>query len=156
MPRSRADPHGGALSAAIPIGWRFRALAASAIVPPLLEVASFARIERVLATVARIPLSRAPDDAVAARWVDSLLSRLFGPWRFTCLRRTAVLYFLLRSTGRAVDMCIGVRRDGAGKLHAHAWLLRDGALYLESPQSSERVADFRVIARFPQAAPRSA
>ena len=53
-------------------------------------------------------------------------------------------------------MCIGVRRDEAGKLHAHAWLLRDGAVYLESALSSERVADFSVIARFPQPAPRSA
>ena len=133
-----------------------RAIAASALVPPLLEVASFARIERTLAALARIPLARAPEDAVAAQWVDGLLSRLYGPWRFTCLRRAAVLYFLLRSTGRPVDMCIGVRRDEAGKLHAHAWLLRDGAVYLESARSRERVADFSVIAQFPQPAPRSA
>ena len=110
----------------------------------------------MLAVAAHIPMSRAPDDLVAARWVDGFLSRLRGPWQFTCLRRAAVLYYLLRSAGRAVDLCIGVRRDEGGVLHAHAWLLRDGALYLESARSSERVADFSVIARFPQPAARPA
>ena len=137
------------------MGWRLRAVAASAIVPPLLEIASFARIERVLTVAARLGTTRAPDDVTAARWVDRALSGRRAPWSFTCLRRASVLYYLLRSAGREVDLCIGVRRDNQGVLHAHAWLVCDGAVYLESEQARERVTDFSVIARFPQSAPRS-
>ena len=88
---------------------------------------------------------------LAAQYVDRLLLPLPGPWRWTCLRRAAVIYHLLRSAGRNAELCIGVRREHDGSLHAHAWLLRDGALYLEPGRLPERVADFTVIARFPSA-----
>jgi hypothetical protein len=147
--RGKTAPRGGALSAAIPIGWRLRAIAAAAIIPPLLEIASFARVERLLRSVARMRSSSAPDDKDSAWWVDRALSRLPAPWKRTCLRRAAVLYYLLRSSGRSVDLCIGVRRDEHGELLAHAWLVRDGALYLEPPSTTEVVADYTMIAQFP-------
>ena len=124
--------------------------------PPLLELLSFARIERLLVFAARLRIARAPDDAVAASWVDS---RLYGkprPWTLTCLRRAAILYHLLRSRGCTVDLCIGVRRDEHGELRAHAWLLRDGSLYLEPAQTGGLVPEFRLIAQFPPPASNSA
>ncbi len=133
----------------IPVRWQLRAAAAAAVIPPLLNLTSFARIASWLG---RKP-SRAPgkldglDDASLARWVDGLLRRLPGPWRRTCLKRAAVLYHLLRRAGRPVEIWIGVRRDAVGALAAHAWLVRDGAPYLESEPEAPRI--HAVIARFP-------
>lgn len=93
--------------------------------------------------------ARAPADHTAALWVDEFLSRLPRPWTRTCLRRAAVLYYLLRSAGRTVDLCIGVRRDEHGELLAHAWLLCEGVLYLEPAGTTEVVADYTLIAQFP-------
>jgi hypothetical protein len=151
MRRGQAAPHGGPLSAAIPISWRLRAIAAAAIIPPLLEIVSFARLERFLRSAARVQTRRAPDDLTSSRWVDEFLARLPYPWNRTCLRRAAILYYMLRSTGRMVSLCIGVRRDEHGALLAHAWLLRDGALYVEPTGTSEVVSEYTVIAQFPAA-----
>jgi hypothetical protein len=141
---------GGALSAAIPFGWRVRAIAAAAFIPPLLELLSLTRLERVLAFSARPRMTNVPDDHIAAQWVDDTLARLPRPWTRTCLRRAAVLYYLERAAGRIVDLCIGVRRDEHGVLLAHAWLLRDGELYLEPDSTSTQIPRYSLIARFPQ------
>lgn len=125
---------------------------ATAMVPPLLELASFARMERALRRLAELRVSSAPADRDAAQWVDRVLERLPNPWKITCLRRAAVLYYLLRSAGREVKLCIGVRRDDSGALLAHAWLLRDGELYLERANTVEIVSDYTLIAQFPQPA----
>ena len=152
--RAAGLPAGTALEGGIPLspGWKLRAAAASLVVPPLLELVSFARIERALRALARLRPSAPLDDVAAARFVDRFMQRLPGPWGWTCLRRAAVIYNLLRSAGRNAELCIGVRREPDGSLHAHAWLLRDGELYLEPGRLPERVADFTVIARFPSAA----
>ncbi len=150
MCRGEAADHGGTLSDGVPFAWRLRAIGAVVAVPPLLEVVSFARIERMLTAVARAGKAPAPDDAVAAAWVDAVLHRLRGPWAHSCLRRASILYYLLRSTGRVVDLCIGVRRDEHGELRAHAWLVRDGEVYLERGRSRDPVAQFTLIAQFPQ------
>lgn len=152
MRRRQAAPLGGPLSAALPIGWRLRAIAAAAIISPLLEIVSFARLERVLRSAARIQSRSAPDDLVASSWVDEFLSRLRYPWNRTCLRRAAILYYLLRSTGRMVSLCIGVRRDENSELVAHAWLLLDGVVYVEPFSTSEVVAGYTLIAQFPASA----
>ena len=75
--------------------------------------------------------SREPDDSALSAYVGRILRRLPPPWRYTCLRRSVVLYHLLRRAGRDVSLSIGVRKSGAGALQAHAWLVRDGAPYLE-------------------------
>ena len=149
MRRRKAAPYGGPLSAAIPIAWRLRAIVAAAIIPPLLEIVSFPRLERLLRSAARVSITRAPDDSAAAWWVDRCLSRLPAPWKRTCLRRAAVLYYLLRSSGRTVNLCIGVRRDEHGELLAHAWLVRDGSIYVEPTSTSEVVSEYTLIALFP-------
>jgi hypothetical protein len=84
--------------------------------------------------------------------VGQVLRRLPPPWRYTCLRRSVVLYHLLRRAGRRVSLHIGVRKDANGALAAHAWLVRDGVPYLEpDPAHSTAYAE---IARFPEVATR--
>jgi hypothetical protein len=88
-----------------------------------------------------------PDDAELSAYVGAVLRRLPPPWRYTCLRRGVVLFRLLRRAGRPVTLHIGVRRDAGGILSAHAWLMKDGAPYLESDPAHS--ATFAEIARFP-------
>ena len=90
-------------------------------------------------------------DSTAARWVDAVLGRLPWPWRRTCLKRSAVLYHLLRREGVLVELRIGVRRGPAGQLGAHAWLTLNNRDYLEAgPDDGGRLEDLSEIARFPE------
>ena len=109
-------------------------------------------LERIArrAGVARRASPAAPDDGALAAYVSQLLYRLPPPWRHTCLKRGVVLYWLLRRAGRPVALHIGVRKDEAGALAAHAWLMLNGAPYLEpDPAHSTR---FTEIAAFPSPA----
>ena len=140
------------MKSTLPLAWRVRAAVAVVVVAPLVAVRSFAQLARWLGNGGGMPATAVElDDAALGRWVDRLLNALRGPWRHTCLRRTAVLYGLLRRAGRPVGLVIGVRRDvdTTGRLSAHAWLERDGAPYLEAdPAIAGR---YTVIARFPDA-----
>ena len=132
----------------LPLLWRLRALTSVALVPPLLYVVSFSRLVRWLSSrPVRDPSDL--DDASLARWVDALLRHLPIPWRRTCLKRSAILYHLLRRAGRPVELWIGVRKAGAAPLAAHAWLVRGGEPYLES--HPDHPLRHTVIARFPEA-----
>lgn len=111
---------------------------------------SLERIARAAAATPRRASPTAPEDTLLAAYVGQLLYRLPPPWRYTCLKRGVVLYWLLRRAGRPVALHIGVRKDEAGALAAHAWLVKDGAPYLEpDPAHSAR---FTEIARFPSPA----
>ena len=128
--------------------WRIRTMAAVLIIPPLLHLRPLHRLAGRLdrggsRSCPPLPLERLVD------WVDILLHRLPWPWKFTCLKRAAVLYALLRRGGMPVELRVGVRRDAGGELAAHAWLVRDGAPYLETAQ--EILASFQIIATFPEA-----
>lgn len=140
------------MSGGLPFGWRVRAAAAVLIVPPLLYLMSFARLAAWLGRSAPGQVEQGLDDATLARWVDGMLRRLPGPWHRTCLKRSAVLYHLLRRAGRPVELWIGVRHQDAANVAAHAWLVSDGKPYLES--RPEHAGRHTVIARFPE--PRAA
>jgi hypothetical protein len=56
---------------------------------------------------------------------------------------------MVASGAEAHQRRIGVRRDDAGRLQAHAWLVKDGELYLES--NPEMTLTHSVLARFPEA-----
>jgi hypothetical protein len=129
------------------MAWRVRALAACAVLPPLVSVVSLARISAAAGRLPRGPRGAAPDDTALSAYVEQVLRRLPPPWRYTCLRRGVVLYHLLRRAGRPVALHIGVRKDAAGALAAHAWLVKDDAPYLESDPAHS--ATFSEIARFP-------
>ncbi len=140
------------MSASLPLSWRVRAFASALTIAPLPNVVSLTWLGRWLGRESVATRGRftdaPPDDEVVADWVSGLLHRLPGPWRYTCLRRSVVLYHLLRRSGRAVELRVGVRKDADGSLAAHAWLVRDGAPYLEpDPAVPGR---FSVIARLPE------
>ena len=136
------------MSGGLPLGWRLRAAAAVLIVPPLLYFISFARLATWLGGSSSGKVEPGLDDAALARWVDRLLRNLPGPWRRTCLKRSAVLYYLLRRAGRPVELCLGVRNEEPSSVAAHAWLMRGGAPYLEA--RPEHAGRHTVIARFPE------
>jgi hypothetical protein len=133
----------------IPLGWRVRAVAAVSFIPPLLEVVSLPRFDSILTSASRRQMRSVPDDVVAARWVDAALLGLPGPWSRTCLRRAAVLYYLMRSSGRVPALCIGVRRDEPDALRSHAWVELDGEVYLEPESTRDMIPGYKVIARLP-------
>ena len=140
------------MTAGLSLGWRLRAAALVVMVPPLVYLMSFARLVTWLGGPAHAHPDAALDDASLARWVDRLLRRLPGPWHRTCLKRSAVLYHLLRRAGRPVELCIGVDKQsepGKGTIAAHAWLMRAGEPYLEA--HPEHAMSHVVIARFPEA-----
>lgn len=142
------------MSSRLSVAWRIRAACVALIVPPLLRVVSFARVITWLgprlAPAPPAPPARELDDAALARWVDGVLRHLPRPWHHSCLKRTVVLYHLLREAGRPVELWIGVRRErrSGEPLAAHAWLMRDGTPYLE-PDPGVSLAH-TLIARFPE------
>ena len=116
----------------VPLGWKLRTLAAVAVIPPLVGMVPFEPMARRLGRKGRVATGESMDVRLA-RGVDRLLGTLPPPWRHTCLRRSAVLYYLLRRAGRDVTWCLGVRRSDSGAIAAHAWLERNGEHYLEPP-----------------------
>ena len=131
----------------LPLHWRLRAGLAALVIPPLIHIVPLHRLARRLGR--GHAGAAGPPDASAAAWIDAVLRQLPWPWHHTCLKRAAVLYHLLRRDGNPVELQIGVRRTPAGTLAAHAWLVREGAPYLE--EGSENIAGFTPLARFPEA-----
>lgn len=114
---------------------------ACAAVPCALELFS---ADRTFAWLARVPAGGervAP--AQLAFHVDRILHRGRGIWRHSCLRRAAVLALLLRRSGYDARVVIGVRRDAAGTLEAHAWLACDGREPFLEPADS--IATFQPL-----------
>ena len=140
----------------LPVAWRARAAAAALILPAAIRVMSLARLMTwITPDLSKRRIAASFDDKALARWVSRILAHLPGPWHLSCLNRSVVLYHLLRAAGRRVELCIGVTRVsgqtaavGHARISAHAWLLLDGAPYLES---DSRPTDLPIVARFPDA-----
>ncbi len=131
---------------ALTLRWRIGAGMVALVIPVMLVVVPLDRLVALLGRHGTRPKPGPPDRLVAS-WVDYLMHRLPGPWRHTCLRRSLVLYHLLRRAGRPVELRIGVRRDDQAALAAHAWLMLDGEPYVEG--GTEHPHQFAEIARFP-------
>ncbi len=136
------------MNPAVPLVWRLRALQASLLLPPLVRLVSLGRLSAWLGRIG--PPDPGLDDRALAAWVDRLLYAAPPPWRRTCLTRGTVMFHLLRRAGRPVELKIGVRRDGARNLAAHAWLVLHGAPYLEAEDHPSQA--FADIATFPERA----
>jgi len=130
--------------------WKVRTVLAALALPPLLSVVSFARLARWIGRRSRSRGSPPPESDLV-EWTDGLLRKWPPPWRYTCLKRSVVLYYLLRKAGLPANLHIGVRRSEAGTFVAHAWLTRDAALLFEPPASNPDI--YRVIASFPEPEP---
>lgn len=68
-----------------------------------------------------------PSAVLRIRRYGRATDRVLRRWPFgdTCLRRALILGFLIRRLDPI--LCIGVRRDDAGEIAAHAWLVVAGA-----------------------------
>ena len=130
--------------------WKARTVIAALALPPLLSAVSFARLARWIGRRRPVHAAPPPETDLAA-WTETVLRRLPPPWRYTCLRRGIVLYYLLQKSGRDATLHIGVRRSDDGVFVAHAWLTRGSDLLLEPP--SNEAAQYRVIASFPETDP---
>lgn len=111
------------------------------LVPCLLELAPASRVFRWIRRVPRRRAGPVPPERLALH-VDRLLHRAPGLWRYTCLRRAAVLAALLRRNGRAAEVVIGVRRALDGGVEAHAWLACDGEEPYLEPGGAGPVSGF--------------
>ena len=135
-------------------GARAQAVMAAILIPPLVHLVPLHRLAPRLGKVTSRSLDPAVDSVRVAGWIDAILERLPWPWRSTCLKRSAVLYHLLRRAGVAVELRIGVRRPGPDQLAAHAWLIRDGQPFLEPrvrrTGDTGPLEEFAVIAQFPE------
>ena len=139
------------MNGSLSVAWRARALAACATLPPLVSIMSFVRLAALVGRHPARPNAAGPDDVVLSGYVARVLRRLPPPWRYTCLRRGIVLYYLLRKADRDARLHIGVRRDAEGAFVAHAWLTRRGVLLLEP--AANQADQYRVIASFPEGDP---
>ena len=95
----------------------------------------FDKLVRHLGRVRGSGLRRAPalDGERAARLVESV-SRLY-PFNPTCLKKSLVLFWMLRRRGLAAELRIGVRKVG-GTLEAHAWIEHEGRVLFDEDTAS--------------------
>jgi hypothetical protein len=135
------------VSRTLALRWRVRVAVLVLVVPPLLHLLPTNRLVGFLGRPGRAPR---PDLAALVAEVDAWQWRLPWPWRSTCLKRSTVLYALLRHLGDDVTLRIGVRRGEDGAFLAHAWLMRDGEVYLE-PATGDP-STYSVIVEFPERA----
>jgi hypothetical protein len=107
-----------------------RLLIVSCLAMPLVAGAvSLVGFRRVHAVLVRWPRpTGTPFPTVEAAWararsVAGVVSIAAGPGpvRATCLRRSLLLWWLLRRDGIETSLRVGVNRDG-GSLNAHAWV----------------------------------
>jgi hypothetical protein len=113
--------------------------------PPLVHVVPLNRLTALIGAPRRV--DGKPPAGRLANEVDRWLRILPWPWRKTCLKRAAILYGLLRPANSAIELHVGVKRDGEAAFAAHAWLVRNGVPYLEPPESP--IESYQVIAKFP-------
>jgi hypothetical protein len=103
-----------------------KAVVATTVVAGALPVFGFRRLHGALARSSRrrellftTPGSAGARAKTAAKLVAIAAGR--GPVRATCLRRSLVLWWLLRRDGIETVLRVGVNRD-SGSLEAHAWV----------------------------------
>ena len=102
------------------------AFAATPLVAGGLTVFGFRRLHAAMSRWPRPRSARFPTErAASARAVS--VSRVVGiaagrgPFRASCLRRSLLLWWLLKRDGIETILRVGVNRE-SGALHAHAWV----------------------------------
>ncbi len=106
-----------------------------------------------------LKINKCPDGEAlkerAVRYTDYLLGRKYLKGRNPCLRRSLILYHLLRKSGMDVHICFGVRFNEVQlasqkqkKLEGHAWLLYNGEIFLE--RNYKTTKSYKVTYIFPE------
>ena len=101
-------------------------LAATPLVAAALSIFGFRRLHAAMASWPRPRSARFPTgQAASARTLSTAkavaIAAGSGPVRATCLRRSLLLWWLLRREGIETVLRVGVNRE-SGTLHAHAWV----------------------------------
>jgi hypothetical protein len=138
----------GALRAALLL---IRIAAFVSVLPLLLRLLSLPRLLRLCGTGAR---PRPSDEDVVIACTDFVLRCRVWISRGSCLIRSLTLYRFLGGPAAGLAVHFGVRyaedtaRGRAGaRLQGHAWLLRNGEIYLEPDRHAPR--SFHVVYRHP-------
>jgi hypothetical protein len=71
----------------------------------------------------------APAAAREIGWAVEVMSR-HTPWESACLAQSVAGKFMLRRRGLGSLLALGLRKDEAGKLTAHAWLRSGGQILI--------------------------
>jgi hypothetical protein len=108
-------------------------IVACAAMPLVASGVSVFGFRRLHAVMARWPKPRSarfatpPARSARARSIAKIvaIAALRGPVRASCLRRSLLLWWLLRRDGIEAVLRVGVNREG-GTLHAHAWVEHEG------------------------------
>lgn len=103
---------------------RIVAVAAAVIIPPALRALPLPRVLALCDRWPRVAVRRARPSVLAQR-VRRWLAAGRGPWRSTCLTRSAVLYAMLRQHGHDPEFFVGVA-GRASRFDAHAWVAVGG------------------------------
>ncbi len=107
----------------------------------------FPRVDRRLAP--RV-VRASPDESAVGRlvWATEAAARHHIIYPMRCLPKALCLRWLLGRHGIAVELRIGVARQG-GELSAHAWVERQGCPVGEGPGVGERFSPLGSAAPFP-------
>lgn len=90
------------------------------------------------------PETESPDRLLEQ--VEALVAVTLGSRFRTCLRRSVLFYYVLRSTGQRPILVIGVRRAAQPSgLDGHAWVELDNQPFREEM----RIAEFTAMYRYP-------
>lgn len=122
-------------------------LSAAAMLPLVslaLRVLGFQRVQAVLrrwsAEMPAAPENAAETAQHTAEIVNAAANR--GFIRANCLKRSLVLWYLLRRRGIVTDLRIGVRRGDNG-FEAHAWIEYAGVVINDNPRYVALFAPFK-------------
>jgi hypothetical protein len=128
------------------------------ILPFLIKLLTVQRLMKVLTprdidAYKNLNIEKSRDNIV--KFTDYILSRNFWIYKSTCLKRSLVLYQLLRKSGIDVHVCFGVRYndklpagEAGKKLEGHAWLLHKGEIFLE--KNVEETKTYKMTYCFPE------
>ncbi len=131
-----------------------RALVALPPVAVGLRLAGWARLRLAMARLSPRKAARAGFDTASYARDAAYVTNLLGgqrPLSATCLRRSAVLWWLLRREGLDAQVVLGARKEG-GRFEAHAWVEAGGAVLNDRPDVRQHYAVFEEGAQLPSAA----
>ncbi|MCP3956977.1 MAG: lasso peptide biosynthesis B2 protein [bacterium] len=120
------------------------------ILPPLLRWFSLPRVMKLLDPGLGAASGRGSSPSRMIQLTQRLLDQNIGVFRDTCLKRSLVLFRLLRRAGHPAVIRFGVAKDGED-VTGHSWLEQSGELIAEK---SDPYESFAVIYSYPSTAAR--
>ena len=129
------------------------------VLPLLLKFSSFPRIMKLITPGdLKVCETLKPEKLIEriVLFTDYVLRHNFSVFKGSCLKRSLVLYYLLRKHGIDIQICLGVKYDGElsdseaeeKKLDGHAWLLYNGDIFME--RNPEVTKTYKTTYCFPE------